>query len=339
MPNFKVLLIFIIILSALISLISCVKKDTTSIVDSDIELLTPTNFQIRSTSYTSCKLTWDYAILGSEEGFKIERRIGDDNWIEIAQLSINDTSYEDIALTEGETYEYMLYTYKFETDQVNAITQFFTMDFVVIDIDGNVYDIVQIGDQYWISENLKVTHYNNGASIFHIADNEDWANADGGAYCFYDNEPANAEKYGNLYNWAAVNDTRGIAPAGWHIPSDEEIMYFEMYLGMSEADAQITSLRGTNEGSKLAGNADLWVDDDLVGSSEFGSSDFNLLPAGYRSRMDGEFNKLGQSSNFWSSSASASNTSWARSIYYRQTRISRGRAYVRGGLSVRCLRD
>ena len=125
------------------------------------------------------------------------------------------------------------------------------------DIDGNVYETIQIGDQLWMAENLKVTHYNNGDSISYPS-NEDFGSLGGGQYGVYDNDPSNADIYGNLYNFAAVDDVRGVCPAGWHVPSDEEFIELEMELGMSELLANSTGYRGTDEGSQLEGLSDLF---------------------------------------------------------------------------------
>lgn len=92
----------------------------------------------------------------------------------------------------------------------------------VTDIDGNTYKTVKIGNQWWIAENLKVTHYRNGDAIPEVTDNEQWKNLNSGAYCAYDNNESNAAVYGYLYNWYAMNDSRNIAPEGWYVPSDEE---------------------------------------------------------------------------------------------------------------------
>ncbi len=89
---------------------------------------------------------------------------------------------------------------------------------VVIDIDGNVYETVQIGEQVWMAENLKVTNYRNGDEI------------PTGAYV-YENDPSNAETYGNLYNWYAVDDGRGVCPEDWHVPTDDEYTALSDYLG------------------------------------------------------------------------------------------------------------
>ena len=90
------------------------------------------------------------------------------------------------------------------------------------DCDGNVYETVQIGTQLWMKENLKATHYNNGDIIPNITNGGDWTNLTTGAYCDYNNSTSNAETYGRLYNWYAVDDSRGICPIDYHVPTNAE---------------------------------------------------------------------------------------------------------------------
>ena len=89
--------------------------------------------------------------------------------------------------------------------------------------DGNEYNWVQIGDQVWMAENLKVTKYNDGIAIPNVTDDTAWGEltTGAGALCDYDNTPSNSETYGKLYNWHAVN-TGKLCPTGWHVPSDAE---------------------------------------------------------------------------------------------------------------------
>lgn len=84
----------------------------------------------------------------------------------------------------------------------------------MVDQDGNTYKTVKIGDQWWMAENLKVTHYRNGDPIPNVTSNSEWSEMSSGAYCVYDNEESNADHYGYLYNWYTVNDSRNIAPEG-----------------------------------------------------------------------------------------------------------------------------
>ncbi len=210
----------------------------------------------------------------------------------------------------------------------------------VTDIDGNVYETVQIGEQLWMAENLKVTHYNNGDEIPTGYSNSDWTNLSIGAYAVYDNDPANAETYGRLYNWYTVDDDRGVCPEGFHVPSEEEIEQLEMYLGISEEDANSNGWRGTDEGSQLAGNSDLWNDGNLVNNSEFGASGFTLLPAGFREGpAGGGYIFMGRFGYFWSSSEPRSTSAWHRKLFYDHSTVFRDYIQKRFGISIRCLSD
>jgi len=209
----------------------------------------------------------------------------------------------------------------------------------VTDIDGNIYQTMVIGDQEWMVENLKVTHYRNGDPILHLTDNEDWISTNDGAYCYYDNSSSNGEIYGALYNLYAVDDPRGLAPEGYHIPTDEEIMELEMCLGMTYEEAHDDGWRGTNEGSKLAGNADLWTDGALENDPDFGSSGFAFLPGGYRNDGSGYFDYLSNYGYFWSSTEYYSDYAWYRRLSYGNSRVYRQCNLKRHGFSVRCVKN
>jgi len=207
----------------------------------------------------------------------------------------------------------------------------------VADIDGNIYQTVQIGDQLWMAENLKVTHYNNGEEIPNITNNGSWVSLSTGAYGDYNNDPDNAEIYGRLYNWYAVDDARGICPEGWHVPTDEEWMDLEMELGMSWEEAHDTGYRGTDQGSQLAGNADLWISGVLVDDPVFGASGFTALPGGYRSIDNGSYTSMGVYGCFWSSTAHYSSHAWYRILYCGSSVVYRYSSSKRGGFSLRCV--
>ena len=209
----------------------------------------------------------------------------------------------------------------------------------VTDIDGNVYQTVQIGDQLWMAENLKTTHYNDGSEIPNIINNDDWSGLSTGAYGDYDNNPTNSETYGRLYNWYTVDDSRGICPDGYHIPSDDEYKQLELYLGMSESESNHIGWRGTNEGSQLAGHADLWNNGDLENNSEFGTSGFSAFPAGYRTDTFGNYTGMGNWGYFWSSSENINNYSWYRILNYNYSNVFRYSDYKQRGMSIRCVAD
>ena len=128
---------------------------------------------------------------------------------------------------------------------------------------------VTIGTQVWMTKNLDVDHFRNGDPIPQAKTDEEWQKAGENkqpAWCYYDNDPANGVKYGKLYNWYAVNDERGLAPEGYHVPSDKEWTVLIDYLGGEEvAGEKMKSTSGWEEN----GN----------GSN---SSGFTALPGGYR---------------------------------------------------------
>jgi uncharacterized protein (TIGR02145 family) len=115
------------------------------------------------------------------------------------------------------------------------------------DIDSNVYKTVKIGNQWWMAENLKVTHYNDGTPIPNVTDK--WGDLSTGSYCAYNNNDSNIEIYGLLYNWYAVDDD-SIAPAGWHVPTNAEWTELENYLA-NTYNCDVTST-GNKIGKLLA---------------------------------------------------------------------------------------
>ena len=90
---------------------------------------------------------------------------------------------------------------------------------------NNSEDIIKIGNQTWMKNNLDVITFRNGDSILYAQTNEEWEQArfaQQPAWCYFKNDPDNGSKFGKLYNWYAVNDHRGLAPKGWKIPSDSD---------------------------------------------------------------------------------------------------------------------
>ncbi len=225
----------------------------------------------------------------------------------------------------------------------------------VTDIDGNTYKTVKIGNQVWMAENLKTTHFADGTVIPYVTDHSEWADLGDNnidkAYCFYDNNLSNKDIYGALYTWAAAmngensSDTnpgyvQGVCPGGWHLPGDAEWKELEIYLGMTQTEANNIGCRGTNEGSKLAGNEDLWIGGALETDVEFNTSGFSALPSGIR-YFGTNFNFDGANTScfFWSSTEQSSTDTWSRYLSYYLTEIcklSRSKSY---GFSVRCVKD
>jgi len=153
---------------------------------------------------------------------------------------------------------------------------------------------VSIGNQVWMTKNLDVSTFRNGDAIPEAKTEEEWylAGENGEpAWCYYDNDPANGEKYGKLYNWYAVNDPRGLAPEGWHVPGDSEWTELVTFLGGKDlAGSKMKMPLGWDDNSPEVN--DLWE-----GTNESG---FSALPGGSRTAV-GYFSILGGGGFWWSS--------------------------------------
>jgi uncharacterized protein (TIGR02145 family) len=203
----------------------------------------------------------------------------------------------------------------------------------VTDADGNVYNTVTIGTQVWMVENLKTTKYNDGTDIPLITDNAAWTGLSTPGYCWYGNNIVNKDIYGGLYNWYTVN-TGKLCPTGWHMPTDEEWKILEMYLGMTQAQADVTTnWRGTDQGTQLKSTSG-WNS----GGNGTNTSGFSALPGGYR-WYDGSFNNVGENSSLWSSAVFDTNDALGRNLYYGINGVLRSNFYKRDGFSVRCLKN
>lgn len=216
----------------------------------------------------------------------------------------------------------------------------------ITDQEGNTYNTIKIDNQWWMAENLKVTHYRNGDAIPNVTSDFEWKNLSTGAFCVYENNESHADTYGYLYNWYAVDDSRKIAPAGWHVPTDEEWKQLEIVLGMNRADADVENTdvprhRGTNEASKMSGNADLWKDGALDSSAVFGESGLSALPGGTRDGYYGGFYNVSFSAGFWSSTADDfyNSLAWDRFLVYSYSDVQRFSRDKRNGYSIRCVKD
>lgn len=194
-----------------------------------------------------------------------------------------------------------------------------------IDIDGNAYPTIVIGDQIWMAENLRVTKYRNGNSIPNITGDAAWEATTNGAYCWYNNNKSANAKYGAMYNWHAVNDSRGLCPDGWRVPTDAEWTSFTNRLGGLGV-----------AGGKLKSVSALW---DSPNTDATNSSGFSALSAGIRS-SDGSFWSLGSTGYWWSSTESYSTSAWYRYMSSSSGSVGRhNNFYKTHGFSIRCLKD
>lgn len=271
-----------------------------------------------------------------ESGFKIERDAGP-GYAEVGAVSADVTDYTDTGLVYGRIYRYRVAatTSNITSDYSNSITVTACQS-CVLDIDGNVYNTIEIGDQVWMAENLMVTHYQDGTSISEFGDS-----LTGGSYDAYSNNVDLADTYGYLYNWYAVTDIRDIAPAGWHVPTDAEWKKLEMALGMSQSNADSEGARGSSEGSKLAGNYNLWEVGPLNNNLQFGASGFNALPGGLNEQRYGYFkyDQVGKNTAFWSSTEHTSGTASVRVLNSSRSGVWRGIGTKESVASIRLVQD
>jgi uncharacterized protein (TIGR02145 family) len=186
---------------------------------------------------------------------------------------------------------------------------------------------IKIGNQIWMKSNLNTNCFKNGDVILQIQSNEEWEKASEEripCWCFYNNDKNFGEEFGKLYNWHAVNDSRGIAPEGWEIASDKDWSILTDFIGGNEIS-----------GTKLKSETNWWASE----KSCLDEYLFTAQPAGYRS-FDGTF--LGKNTNsvFWTSTENESDNewSWARELDYFYDEIFRNDEFKGSGFSVRCLK-
>jgi uncharacterized protein (TIGR02145 family) len=192
----------------------------------------------------------------------------------------------------------------------------------VTDIDGNVYQTVTIGNQTWTKSNLNVSKYRNGDVIPQVTDPFDWAHLKSGAWCYYENKTLNGTTYGKLYNWYAMTDPRGLAPVGYHIPTD------------AEWTTLTYCLSGNGFMMKETGT-ERWLTPN-TGATNY--SGFTGLPGGFRG-TDGKFNGISQRGDWWSSTKLPEQYPKTRTVVYDNTWVANYFSQVESGLSLRCLRN
>ncbi len=200
----------------------------------------------------------------------------------------------------------------------------------ISDIDGNFYLTVINCNQIWTKSNLNTSHYRNGDGIPQVTDPIAWAKLTTGAWCYYNNDPVNGATYGKLYNWYAVHDSRGLAPTGYHIPTD------------GEWTTLTTCLGGENVAGGKMKSTTLWNDGLLINPTYIiratNSSGFSALPGGYRN-SNGEYFYIKDYGYYWSSSEFNTEMAYDRYLVFHSNAVSREGINKSNAWSVRCLKD
>ena len=160
--------------------------------------------------------------------------------------------------------------------------------------------------------------------------NTTWQNTTSGAYAIYNNDAANNTTYGKLYNWYAVNDSRGLCPTGWHVPSDVEWTTLINYLDPNADGGNYANIAGGKMKSTTG-----WTSPNSGATNESG---FTGLPGGFR-EYAGTYIFIGDDGNWWSSTEDYSAGAWGRILVYYHSGVGRYNSNKRLGFSVRCFRD
>jgi len=205
------------------------------------------------------------------------------------------------------------------------------------DIDGNVYDALEIGSQCWMQQNLKVTHYPNGDEIPHVVFDDDWAalenNNTDDARCYVGNDPDS--DYGMMYsfaaaiadNWERDNfDGQGVCPDGWRLPTHEEWTELIEFLGGEETAGAELKETGTEH----------WQ---YPNTGATNSSFFTALPGGFRSQEEGEFERKTEEAWFWTSQEYLNGLVYGRIMQYNSKEASLVAPAKSKGLTIRCILD
>ena len=247
--------------------------------------------------------------------FKTIIGIGDGNYTSILTgLNPNTTYYVRAYATNSYGTSY--------GDTISLYTQNGSLP--LYDIDGNGYDTIHIGNQIWMKQNLKTTHYNNGVFIYNYVDNSSWENISIGGRCYYANDSlTNVNLYGAIYNWYAVS-TGNLCPIGWHVPTDNEWSILETYLGGSSIAGGKLKEIGTSH----------WSSPNTGATNE---TNFTALPGGYRDLS--LYTGINTNADWWSSTSCSNNSAWLRGTYFYSSQLSRSSFPISYGSSVRCIKN
>lgn len=320
------------ILAILFLIISCTKPP--DIPDPSVPV-PPTGLTAYGVSITKVKLSWSDNST-SEVGYKIERKTATTSFTIVGSVAMNVTHYIDSNLTQNITYTYRIFPFYSSGGSPNYSNE------VTINTGSSnppsLNDTALNCSQVWMSKNLDIAYYSNGDPIPQVTDSIQWANLTTGAWCYYHNDPANGVIYGKLYNWYAVTDPRGLAPAGWHIPSFPEYQTLRDCLaGKSVAGGKMKEVGTVHWTSPNAGATN--------------SSGFTALPGGYRSFDGGTqsevFKSLGHTGIWYCSTYNTSGSTLFVNyvaLYNDRSDISEVSigsnvsAFYNNGYSIRCIK-
>lgn len=251
-------------------------------------------------------------------------------------LSKGEFSTHLIGLTPDTKYYVRAYATNGVGTSYGEIYNFITLDSTVeteiqgddvFDIDGNRYKTIIVGKQQWMAENLKTTKYNDNTPIPFVENGSEWGSLTKGRYCWYNNNEANKAIYGALYNWHTVN-TDKLCPKGWHVPSAEEWITLQIYLGGRDIAGGKLKATGTEH----------WFRPNAEATNIVG---FNGLPGGARD-YQGKFLDMGYFGHWQTTTSYSDNTHRDVGLRYEYGNLLMAGTFIQSvswGMSVRCIRD
>lgn len=184
------------------------------------------------------------------------------------------------------------------------------------------FKTVKIGNQVWMAENLNVSTYANGDTIPEVTDSDEWDDLTTGAWCYYRNDPENGKLFGKLYNWYALVDPRGLAPAGFRVATDEDWVQL------------IRTLGGDKVAGGLLKSTQLWKNPNEGATDQFG---FGALPGGLCDD-DCSFMDKGAVGYWWTTKEEGKRNAWSYVMDYENPFVNRSYYERKDGLSVRCVK-
>jgi uncharacterized protein (TIGR02145 family) len=326
------------LVSALLLFIGCsTNNGVTTVVPA-----APTSLIGTAVSGTQINLSWvDNAT--NEVGYKIQRLNTSGNYTDIGSTGADINTFSDLGLTPSTSYTYRVYAYNSAGNSLqysNVITVATSGGGSggnsVTDIDGNVYPTVQICNQLWTAKNLSVTRYRNGDIIPQVTDPTQWANLTTGAWCWSNNDSATyAANYGKLYNWYAINDSRGLAPEGWEIPLKSTWDSLVKFIDNTTDTTQGSVNYGTNAGGPMKQiGTSLWRNPNRGGTN---TSGFTGLPGGCRTEGS-SFIDNRVYGVWWSKTEYLSDYAWFVFLGYDYLQVGRSNNLKKRGFSVRCVK-
>jgi len=288
----------------------------------------PQNLAASTITSGQIDLTWTDNST-NETGFKIERKTPTDSYAVLVTVGQNITSFQDTGLTPTTEYTYRVYSFNTGGNSVTYSNEASStaLGSSMMDIDGNIYEVVVIGTQTWMSQNLKTTKYANGDPVPNVTDATQWGDLTTGGWVYYNNDPGFDIPYGRLYNYYAVMDSRKLCPAGWHAPSDSEWNVLENFLGGAAVAGGKMKEAGTTH----------WI---APNTGADNSSGFGAIPGGdRRGATNALFEVQGALARHWTSTEVDGLNAYGRDIENISTYLSSNQFGKTYGFSVRCIKD